>query len=463
MMLCGHRHYASRASEGETGFILPSAIIVLFILTVLAGVAVAVAAGSITQTKRDEDAKAALAAAEAGLQVASYRLTELQPKETECIGQSATETPAGSWCEEPSTESLGNGSAYRYWTSVELKTGAKCAGVSITSSTTLSERCVAAKGETDGIAQRLQVLIAGTKAGQLFPVHGIVGLEGVKLTGNMEIKAGLASNAKVQMTGNFTQTGGCEFGPAGKFEITGNGAPCVPQTTRSSNITLAQVTPGNSATASPTGVCTVTSEPEYNCDSRITNGILKHEGKAYSEPYDPISAEGIIKFEAPKREFSDTGNGTITLEGGVYNFCKFTVTGNLTLRAKPKTVIYIDSPEDSKSKCSSGTGQFEFTGNLSEASNLLIYVYGKGPVKVTGNSTTDATIYAPEAPVKYTGNVEQPFSGGIAGKTVEITGNFAFDWNEEDDSLGGSSGSTVYSRSAWDQCTPAGASPSEGC
>lgn len=173
-----------------------------------------------------------------------------------------------------------------------------------------------------------------------------------------------------------------------------------------------------------------------------------------------------LKFEPTNRVFEETGSATLKLEGGVYNFCKFNVTGNFTLEASPNTEIFIDAPEKERagSKCPSGSGEFNFTGNLANASNLLIYVYGKGPVNVTGNSTTDATIYAPEAPVKFTGNVSQPFTGGIAAKSVTITGNFSFNWDEEDASLkSGEALATGYARTAWAQCTSAGTNPKEGC
>lgn len=457
-----------RRLTDQAGFILPTAVIVLLIITVLIGAAITVSAQTSTSTTRDDNSKAELEAAEAGLQVASYRLGKLNPEKTQCINGSANKTTESECKSSP--ESFGNGATFQYWTTLPLEAGAKCAGTSIKAEANVTQRCVTSEGIVNEVKPgvRLQTLLKTSPGESLFPAKGIIGLTKAGLTGNMEISAALASNGEIGMTGNFTQSGGCESGPSGSWKITGNGSPCEPWTHRSAaegNITLAAVTPGESAKSMASGICTFAYPPKENCDYRLTNGIHKLKKEAYSEPYDPVTEASIISFEPTHREFSETGNAKLKLEGGVYNFCKFTVTGNLTLEASPKTEIFIDAPESERpgSKCPAGSGKFEFTGNLGNANNMLIYVYGKGPVNVTGNSVTEATIYAPEAPVKFTGNVNQPFSGGIAGKTVEITGNFSFKWNEEDASLKGSAAvQTGYTRQAWEQCTP-GTGASEGC
>ena len=73
----------------EAGFVLPTAIIVLMIVTVLVGAAITVAMQTSTSTTRDDNTKAALEAAEGGLQVASYRLSQLKPEKEECVSGSA--------------------------------------------------------------------------------------------------------------------------------------------------------------------------------------------------------------------------------------------------------------------------------------------------------------------------------------------------------------------------------------
>jgi Tfp pilus assembly protein PilX len=76
----------------ERGFVLPSAIIILLILTLLTGTAIAIATQSSTSTTRDDNVKAELEAAEAGLHIASYRLGQLKPTEAQCIGENKVTT-----------------------------------------------------------------------------------------------------------------------------------------------------------------------------------------------------------------------------------------------------------------------------------------------------------------------------------------------------------------------------------
>ena len=56
-----------RRLAGQSGFILPTAIIVLFALALLTGVAIDVSVQTSSSTSRDDNTKAALEAAEAGL------------------------------------------------------------------------------------------------------------------------------------------------------------------------------------------------------------------------------------------------------------------------------------------------------------------------------------------------------------------------------------------------------------
>src|SRR5690242_13225563 len=118
----------SAARTGEAGFVLPSAIIVLMIITLLTGAAITVATQTSSSTTRDTNDKVELEAAEAGLHVASYRLSQLglKPSESQCIGETKVETEE-SKCKD-SSESLGNGASFTYKTTKPLKVGDECAG-----------------------------------------------------------------------------------------------------------------------------------------------------------------------------------------------------------------------------------------------------------------------------------------------------------------------------------------------
>ena len=72
--------------RGDDGAAMIVAIIVLMITSLLAAVAVAVAVQTNGSSQRDVAKKNALEAAEAGLQVAVYRLNMLRPDDTHCVG-----------------------------------------------------------------------------------------------------------------------------------------------------------------------------------------------------------------------------------------------------------------------------------------------------------------------------------------------------------------------------------------
>src|SRR5438105_11931065 len=139
----------------DHGFALPTAIIILFIITRLLAAAISVATQTSTSTTRDNNVKAAVEAAEAGLQVGAYRLTELAPTAGQCINESAT-VSVGSQAEAESkctdaAESLGNGATFRYWTSLPLKAGEKCAGRTIATIAYTTQRCITAQGTVNAV------------------------------------------------------------------------------------------------------------------------------------------------------------------------------------------------------------------------------------------------------------------------------------------------------------------------
>src|SRR5438105_11137833 len=97
----------------DHGFALPTAIIILFVLTLLTAAAISVATQTSTSTTRDDNVKAEVEAAEAGLHVSGYRMSQLKPTETQCINGSEAVKPAAGqrYCSGSGTESLGNGAS----------------------------------------------------------------------------------------------------------------------------------------------------------------------------------------------------------------------------------------------------------------------------------------------------------------------------------------------------------------
>ena len=90
----------------------------LFVVILLTGAAIAVSVQSSTSTTRDNNVKAEIEAAEAGLRVAVFRLNELEPTALQCIDEGSVQS-AESSCKDGS-ESLGNGATFGYWTTLPL-------------------------------------------------------------------------------------------------------------------------------------------------------------------------------------------------------------------------------------------------------------------------------------------------------------------------------------------------------
>jgi hypothetical protein len=466
MLLSAGNNFKRRLTS-EAGFVLPSAIIVLFVITLLTGAAIAVAVQTSTSTTRDNNVKAELAAAEAGLQVASYRMSQLKPGETQCIGESKAETIESNCTDIP--ESLGNGATFQYWTTLPLAVGAKCAGRPIAAESGITQRCITSEGLVNSVKPgvRLQIRVTSSPGESLFAVKGITGLHEVKISGSVKVPAVVASNEKIIGEGSAAFEKGFELCPPN-----GIFTPKAGSERNASGVTVGgiggmEANPPLEKTRSASECPLKASIPlmypghataESNEDSRIgKEDEFFTEGKAAN------------KFSgAPNYELKMSSNSKLTLGGSKYYLCSFLGerAAELKIPSAAYVEIFIDSPEDAgaKTKCKSGgtfeTGEFTLTNQAKNPAKLLIVMYGKGPLKITRGATFEGSIYAPEAEVEVNGGTT--FRGGIVANTVHITnGTGVFEWSEELKKLtNGIPG--AYERKAWEQCTP-GSGASEGC
>jgi hypothetical protein len=435
---CRRRARLPRAFS-EAGFVMPSAIIVLLVITVLTGAAIAIATQSSTSTTRDDSVKAELAAAESGQHVASYRLSQLSPSESQCINEHEAVTPASTPCED-SSETLGNEATFRYWTTVSLKAGEKCAGRTVVTISGYIQRCITSEGTVDGVepAVRLQSRVL---APPLLAVNGLFGVERVEVANNTKVLAPGGTNGTF-IIGNNASVEAVKLGPSGGTQV-GNGGSAGTVTKEPTPFTLTPVTPGNSATV--------------NSNYRIENGLKSPK----VAPYDESSG---VTYESATR--SITVGTSLVLEGEVYNFCNFATAkgAKVTVKHRP-TKIYIDSPADPGSKCPAGSGKFFMANNSNienpnkEAAALQIYVYDETsgqPVELFNNTIFYGLLYAPNSTVNAQNNNE--IYGAIVGNVVNLKNNNTF---HSDNSAAGLRGGP-YERAVWEQCTK-GSGASEGC
>jgi Tfp pilus assembly protein PilX len=454
-----HLNLRPRGST-EAGFIIPTAVIILFVITVLTGSAIAVAVQSSTSTTRDSTVKAALEASEGGLQVAEYRINQLKPSTTQCISATEQKTSEGE-CTSGS-ESIGNGGSFQYWTTLPLAAGAKCAGESVVVKSGTVQRCVTSVGKVNGVepGTRLQTRVESAVGEALFSIHGILGLEEVKVSGSVKATAVVASNGLIKGEGSAAFEKGFEICPP-----TGSFKPAAGTERNKSGVTIGGI--GGMQSNPPleitrTSGCPIEAKiPSVhatalqNEDSRIgTSDTFFTEGKA------------VNKFTgSPTYELNLSSNSKLTLAGSKYYFCKFNAekNGEAKIALEAKVEMVIDSHEDN-SNCPTGTGTFTIEGsshleNPNGAGNLLIMMIGKGPFTIANSGTLKANIYAPEAEVILSGS--GTLTGAIVGKKVKLeAGSFNFSAESETIEVAGSSGG-AYTRKGWQQCTPSSSEPSK--
>ncbi len=458
----GERHLGS-----ERGSALIVAVLVMVVVALLATVAVSVAAQNSRSDRRDSNEKSAIEAAEAGLQVANYRLNMLGPDGAHCVGDSVALPDATGTCAS-SAYSLGNGSTYRYYTTPALGVSATCVGATLSNATSIAQRCVTAVGTTNGVVQRAQVRVAAFTAAPLFPYAGITGLGGITLNGNASINGSVASNKVITLNGNVS-VGAVVLGPGtGKLSTSGN-VTHGQVTTLTSPIVLDPVNPGTSNQASLSGCPdrAAAGFPACNDDYRIVNGLANPT----TAPYDQVKG---VSYNAATRSLTMSGNSSWTLGGGIYNFCQISQSGNSTITLAPgvKAEIIIDSPDDPGSGCPAGSGNVSMSGNVTwvnptaDPTALQLFAYGlnnnSSSFQVAGNGTFYGVIYAPHSAVTLNGNAT--VTGAISGYTVALNGN-AFNWSPSAGTLVASSNG-VYYRTAWAQCTPTAPTmnaPGSGC
>lgn len=160
-----------RRARAEAGFTLIPAIVTLSIVLVVGGASLALAWRSLGSSARDRSAARALAAADAGADIAGYRLnrtlvsagsagllgfTTDALRTVGCIKVQAgghvaldTTSQSGGFCQQTTDEDLGDGSKFHY----VMTTGVKLGG----SASDILTRRVIATGISAGVTRRVLV------------------------------------------------------------------------------------------------------------------------------------------------------------------------------------------------------------------------------------------------------------------------------------------------------------------
>ncbi len=484
-----------RLVREQTGIALPAALSVLVVVGVLSSAVFAVSLRVSDTSTASRDAKRALAAADSGLEAAMFRMNDIGlQSESMCFTTAAVAPASGT---DPETggapaagecagveDDLGNNSTYTYYVTPALQDGDVCAGLPVhfrdpDGKVTVTQRCVTAIGEVNGERRRVQARVASYIGTQLFPVGGILAINGIKVKNTAIVSGILGSNGAIELGNNSQVSGGIELGTRSTPPpILGSGSslggPVTYRSEAKGAFVLAPVDMGNTATV--------------NHNNRILTGDDAGTNVTYTDTPN-----------AP-RTLSIGNNGSLTLGGGTYNFCKVTLGNNayITIAAGAKIRFFLDSPDrlapgtagdcipdnyvgsDSQKRSTARAngyggmtlGQGSNFNNPGHAINFQIYIYGyaDGTHKVEFNNTSamNAAIYAPASELVWVNTAG--INGAVAASKVEFKNSATFSW-------AGASGAfdlaelrtdkvSVYYRMAWKECRrvrTATADPESGC
>lgn len=370
-------------------------------------------------TNTDRGSKRALAAAEAGLAVATERLNRTSLLPGQCLTNSGASANGTGECTAPTAseaESMGNNTSQRFLVSREVGPTTGCTTGHVVPAG--FERCITAVGRANGVERRLLRPVQ-TRA-PIFGEAGVIGLNGLHFINSVEVGSQSApmtfgTNGQVTM-GNSIKAYGTFLMPASAPAISvcsGCGSGWT-RTTRAEEWELPALDPALDRAWA------------VNQNASLSSSLYNSTTKRFSL------------------------NGTATINGGTYVFCDFDVRDNskLSITSGQSAKIYVDSPLRAASPCpdpTSGQGRGRLTVDDSAelnvggaASRLQFYVAGtgaeadnpnypcsNGPYKddvVLCNSVKlHGTIFAPRSTVYLVNSVEMG-DGAVAGANV-VFGN----------------------------------------
>ena len=494
----------------ESGLGTALVVIVISITMITAGSLLTESVNLSGNSNKDDHAKSAFQAAEAGLDTAVHGMNTLEapmpPGQCFANGTSAVPNASG-WCgpTEGDSDALGKGQTFKYWTSTSPPPGG-CAGT--TGAYSDAERCIVAVGTDGGVPRRTEMRV-GTRTGSLggSEAKGLLGLDGVTLEGAPSLPQ--AATAKRSQVGS---NGPIVLGD--KTEVDGNGNPLTalllgkdaPDPVFGAGTKLA----GQPATATPP----VTQRLPYNftlpppdfVDTPTVNANSSVVGSSGGSPVGVYSDTP----QAP-RHFNVPANTAVTLgslNGQVYNynFCQITLGAGAVVNIPhgAKVRIFLDSPARTGSGCVQGQGSIsapasyppegaaKFESKDSDPFALWIIAWGNGPNPPEGTPEHEILVPNPAAGTTASPQTHRwgvvvyaPYShlrfqhygdirGAIAAKRITIhssppasgyPGSSHFHFVDDDTVELDILTKAVWYRTVWRECPPtfSGSDPNQGC
>jgi hypothetical protein len=460
-LLRGLREPADRF-RSEQGIALPVALLMLLIVgLVAAAVALTAVAGS-SQSSRDRGVKRAVAAADAGISAALYRLNKLAPLPLSCValgpgGLGLEAIPAGGWC-DPQTENLGDGASYSYRVS---------AGVNVTvNGQDLLQRKIVATGcvlpgvtaedclARGGVKRRALTVAASATGRSLFGDYAVISLSDLNLPNSSIIGGSAGSNGNIALTNSSEICGNVTYGASGQFTTanTSHQCPGYVNGPAAQPFVLNPVDPGDSATV--------------NDNLRI--GAL-----------DPLSGAVQTIWDVARRVLVLRNDAVLTLTGDVYSFCYLELSNSAQLlvaprdSSRPPLKIFIEDPANCPGVIDAGSVRVRNNSSIqnlnSDPITLQIMAVGN-PQRATSiefsnsfSSEVPMVVYAPHSTVSFQNN--QNVVGAVAAQTVEMTNSARVRYHQAVGGITVDGLETLYRRQSWVECPVqvSGPVPDAGC
>ena len=470
---------AVRRLRGQEGMVLPMAMMVLVVIGLLAAVVSEEAINSSGQAGTQLSSRAAVGAADAGVQIAANRLSAaanlpgsaLNSSDCYTHGSPAQNTtlPTSNVCPAQG-DSLGNNGGYSYTVVPITSASVPCTGWWVNGNgQDLNQYCITSVGTYDGVKRRVQERVVNSPTGATFPYNGMVSLYGIDFNNAATITGDVVSNAGViNFNNNVTISHGTvTTGPSGSVTNTQH-------LTCTNNCSVSQS--GTQITVPPTDPSPYSDSATTNNDAAINWG----SSGIYTASTRTVNATGSV----------GSSSSPIIFPSGIYNFCEFHLnnTAWLQVPAGASVKIYIDSPYRTGSGCAAGTGDFNINNTLSwtnltnDPTNLQISAYGNPSGAAAAfqanpsspgqwqpdfefnnsvNVPLVADIYAPNSWINLNNTVNM--AGALVGGYIKANNSTTFG-GASGGASGGNPSDTFYPV-AWHQCpsTWSGTDQAAGC
>jgi hypothetical protein len=442
--------------RNERGMALPTAIFAMVASMGFAGAAVMSSINVQQGSHRDGDSKSAIAAADAGANVALLRLNRYASAfsaSSPCLGVSSnmlvlSKAAADGWC--PAISGKVGDSTYVYRS---------------TPAVAAATMTVVATGTSGEVSRRVAVTYKATTVGSALGSEGLIGVDDVEIDNNADARVGVGTNGNIHVHNNGNVCGNIRYGVGKKATFDNNGTQCSGYAKTEGNVSLPPV-----SSFMPTDIATNNSN--YRLFTCTQTSPTKIPSGCQSDTYSGGWSSSVPWSGGSLRRISASNNATLTLGGGDYFICRLYISNNvhLVMADGAKVRIFFDTPENCGLK--SGEKQIDISNNADITATGYQPEIGKFDIPglyVMGSPTITTTIefsnnvdnsefllYAPNSHIEISNNVV--FTGVIAGKTVHLDNNAVVrqDKGFEPPKIGGA---TIFERQSFVECTGATASP----